>query len=205
MMGLRQPRPPKLKPKALSARQFVQLLEAAKNYDDPIQGARNVALLATLADTGGRIGEVLSLTDDTIDLDACRGWVLSKGHEREVFFTHFTRGLIRRWLDVRADYSKYVFTSVTTGEPLTPSGVYQMLQRLKSLNQVRGKISAHRFRHGFAVEFVKGGGDVSTLAALLGHQSITTTNDFYSIFSGDELKRLHQQVNPLMQMMRDRK
>jgi len=202
MDGMKQPRPPKIKPKAITPRQFASLLQAARAYPDSLQAIRNTAILAILGDTGARIGEVLSLTVDTLDLENKRAWVLSKGNEREIFFTFFTARLLRQWMDVRDSLDKHIFTSMTVGSPLTGSGVYQMLQRLKRQAGVRGKVSAHRFRHGFAVEFVKNGGDVSVLASLLGHGSITTTAAFYAVFSGDELKKLHDEINPLRELMR---
>lgn len=202
MQGMKQPRVPRLSPKAVTPRQFASLLQAARGYPDPIQAVRNTALIAVLGDSGARISELLSLTTDSLDLENKRAWVLSKGSEREIFITYFTAQLVRQWMDVRDSLDKHIFTSMTNGSRLTVSGVYQMLQRLKSAAGVRGKVSAHRFRHGFAVEFVKAGGDVSVLASLLGHGSIQTTAQFYAVFSGDELKKLHDQVNPLFQLMR---
>lgn len=202
MQGMKQPRVPRLSPKAVTPRQFARLLTAARDYPDRIQAVRNTALLAVLGDTGARISELLSLTTDSLDLENKRAWVLSKGSEREIFITYFSAQLVRQWMDCRDSLDKHIFTSMTIGSPLTVSGVYQMLQRLKSSAGVRGKVSAHRFRHGFAVEFVKAGGDVSVLASLLGHGSIQTTAQFYAVFSGDELKKLHDQVNPLGALMR---
>lgn len=202
MQGMKQPRPPRLKPKAITPRQFARLLQAARQYPDSQQAIRNTAILAVLGDTGARISELLSMTTDTLDLENRRGWVLSKGNEREIFLTYFSAQLIRQWMDVRDTLDKHIFTSMTQGQPLTGSGVYQMLQRLKSKASIRGKVSAHRFRHGFSVEFVKAGGDISVLASLLGHTSVNTTATFYAVFSGDELKKLHDQVNPLAQMMK---
>jgi len=202
MKRLKRPRVPRRKPKAVSARQFVALLEAAQDYHDPIQGFRNVALLAVLADTGARISEVVSLSSETLDLNARRAWVESKGYEREVFFSEFTRKLMRRWLDYRESVSKYLFTSMTTGEPLTVSGADQILKRLKKQAGVKGRISAHRFRNAFAVEFVKAGGDISTLAALLGLGSINITAAYYAVFSHDELAKMQQQYNPLRELLK---
>lgn len=203
MKGMKKPRPPRLQPKAVTPHQLVKILTAAKAYPDSVQAARNVALVAALSDSGARVSGMLSLTVSDFLENNRRATVLEKGIEREIYFTSFTAQLIKQWLSVRESHTDFVWTSVTTGEQLTGSGVDQMLKRLKHRAGVRGQISAHRFRHGFAVAFVKAGGDVTVLKNLLGHESITTTDSFYSIFSKDELKLIHDDIDPLSRMLEE--
>jgi len=105
--------------------------------------------------------------------------------------------MLRAWLLVRPGGSDALFVNLSTGQALTESGVSQVLKRLKRRAGVRGRVNPHAFRHGFAREYLKNGGDLATLAKLLGHKDINTTTDFYAVFSEDELAELHEKFSPL--------
>ena len=64
-------------------------------------------------------------------------------------------------------------------------------------------MNAHAFRHGFARHYILSGGDLATLADLLGHSTVAVTKDYYAVFTLRELRRKHSQHSPLAQL-RDR-
>ncbi|MCU0476789.1 MAG: tyrosine-type recombinase/integrase, partial [Anaerolineae bacterium] len=77
------------------------------------------------------------------------------------------------------------------------SGVHQMLKRLKAKAGVSGRVNPHSFRHNFAREYLRNGGEVVTLARLLGHEDVNTTAAFYAVFSKDELQSQHMKFSPI--------
>ena len=84
---------------------------------------------------------------------------------------------------------------------LTPSGVAQMLHRRGEQAGVKGPHNAHSFRHFFAREFLLDGGDLATLADLMGHSSVEVTKHSYAIFKMEELKRKHDEHSPIKEML----
>lgn len=183
------------KPKAISSADFVRLFDGV--LDTP-SGMRDRALLAFLADTGCRVGGLLSLSLDHLDLKQRRALVREKGNiERIVFFTNYTSRLLTLWLAVRHSDSSQVFCSFKTGKPLTVSGVHQLLKRLKQRAKVQGRINPHSFRHRFAIAYLQNGGDLASLAKLLGHTDISTTAMYYAVFSQDELAAMHEKFTPM--------
>lgn len=68
---------------------------------------------------------------------------------------------------------------------------------IKQKAGIRGRVNPHSFRHGFAREYIRAGGDIVTLARLLGHENITTTAAFYAVFSDDELQEFHGRYSPM--------
>lgn len=195
MANIRRGRRSKPVPKAIQAADYIALFNACS---EPPAGARDRALLAVFADTGARLGGVLSLTLDNLDLERRRAVLVEKGGKyRTVYYTLFTAQLIQRWLYFRVSESDRVFTSVTTGGALTESGVNQVLKRLKKRAKVTGRVNPHSFRHGFAREYLLSGGDVVTLARLLGHEDINTTAAYYAVFTDDELSALHDRYTPM--------
>jgi integrase/recombinase XerD len=203
MQNVRRPKPQQPEPKAVDSRDFVKLFNATGN---DLLGIRDRALLTFLADTGVRLGGVTSLTLENLDLDNRRAVVVEKGNKRRVLvFTSMTARFLREWLYRRSSRSANVFTSLALGSEhagLKPSGVSQLLRRLKKQAGVRGRCNPHSFRHAFAREYLRAGGDIATLARLLGHSNINTTASYYAVFSQDELADLHEKYSPLKEMMK---
>jgi site-specific recombinase XerD len=85
----------------------------------------------------------------------------------------------------------WVFPSHKTCEQLTVSGVNQVLKRLKKRAGVTGRANPHAFRHGFAKDYLMAGGDLASLADLMGHESVETTKSFYAVFEQEDLRRKH--------------
>ena len=80
---------------------------------------------------------------------------------------------------------------------MTVSGLNQALKRLARRAGVTGRCNPHSFRHGFARSFLQSGGDLATVAQILGHSSIRVTGDFYSAWSDKELAERHDQFSPI--------
>lgn len=184
------------KVKAISSEDFVKLFDATADTDG---GTRDRAILAFLADTGCRLAGLVHLKCSDLDLDARRAVVTEKGNKtRKVVFTHTTARLLFAWLSVRRSRSDFVFTSVVPPfECLSPDGVQQVIKRLKRRAKITGRVNPHAFRHAFAREYLKNGGDIVTLARLLGHSDVNTTAAYYAVFSQDELAELHEKYSPL--------
>jgi site-specific recombinase XerD len=198
MKNVKRPKQSKPLPKAISAEDFIKLFNATERSR---AGFRDKALLVMLADTGARLGGVIKMKVEDIDFIHRRAVVTEKGNiQRLVYFTPFTSRLTMHWLNMRQMNSTHVFTNLKTGEPLTVSGVHQMLKRLSSGMGITGRINPHSFRHAFAREYIKNGGDVVTLAQLLGHQDVKVTADYYAIFDDSELRTFHDQHTPMRKL-----
>lgn len=199
MANVKRVRRPAPAPRAIAAADFVALFDAT---GDDEAGTRNRALLAFLADTGVRVSGLCALRRDKLLLADCQALVSEKGDKtRIVVYTKYTRALLSLWLSQRPTDSEYVFTSLTTGDALTPSGVDQVLRRLKKTAGIRGRVNPHSFRHAFAREYLKAGGDAIRLAKLIGHSDVNTTAAYYAIFTPDEMAAMHEDYSPLIRMM----
>ena len=59
----------------------------------------------------------------------------------------------------------------------------------------RADCSPNTFRRGFAVEFLRNGGDVFTLQQILGHSSLEMTRRYVK-FLDEDLKSAHLRFSP---------
>ena len=185
-------------PKAISL-EDLQAMLAATAGDDAAQ-LRDRALLLFLTDTGCRVGGLVGLRLADLDLESGAAWVIEKGSKRRaVFFTERTAEALARWLAIRPEGSDRVFVRVDlrdAGQGLTALGVSQILRRVGLRAGVTGAHNPHSFRHAFAREYLGNGGDLATLADLLGHADIGTTS-MYLVFSVSELQVKHDRFSPV--------
>jgi site-specific recombinase XerD len=65
-------------------------------------------------------------------------------------------------------------------EPLTTRGVYWIVQQIAARAGLKG-VHPHRFRHSFATHLLDGGADIYTIATLMGHASLTSTQIYTEV------------------------
>ncbi len=153
---------------------------------------RDRTLLTLVSDNGARAGEMASLRKDAIGIHTIR--VMGKTGERDIPISEETRGLL---LQLVATDGKYDHVFLGQKGPLTPSGIYQIVQKYMIKAGIHGpKQGPHRMRHGFAKNFLKNGGDLRTLQEILGHEDISTTAMYLNLNMDDVVEK-HQKFTPL--------
>lgn len=82
------------------------------------------------------------------------------------------------------------------GNKLTRWGARQVIERLgKTAGLQSVRCSPHTFRHTFAVEFLRAGGNVFTLKQLLGHTGLQVTQRYVALAQAD-IQSQHRQFSP---------
>lgn len=198
MRNIKFTAPPKQSaPKAADVADIARLFEACSaDY----MGRRDRAILAFLVDTGARAGGVCSLLRANLFLEERYAIVVEKGRKpRRVVFTAFTASKLDQWLKGRPDVP-HVFFNVRTHEPLTRSGLEQLMKRLKKKAGVKGRVNPHAFRHAYARGYLTNGGDLATLSKLMGHSDVSTTAAHYALYTQDELAARHEALSPMNQV-----
>lgn len=173
--------------------QLKRLLAAcAFEYNRELQ-ERDRAILRVLLSTGIRASELCGLTLDHTHLTPIDPHlkVLGKGRkQREVPLGNDARQSLYRYISHwRRGQDPHTFHN-RANEPMTPDGVDQMLYRLRDWSGITGvRCSAHTFRHTFAVEYLRQGGDVYRLSKLLGHASVSVTEVYLRAFKEHEARQ----------------
>lgn len=164
---------------------------------------RDRAIILTLLDTGLRASELCALRVKDIDLQTGRVEVrhgprggAKGGKGRTVFLGRTTRRFVWRYLAEREDGDE-PDTPVFQGRwerPMNPNSLRQLLKSLAKKAEVRD-CHPHRFRHTFAITYLRAGGDVFTLQALLGHGSLDMVRHYARIAEVD-LANAHRKASP---------
>ncbi|MGW7003825.1 tyrosine-type recombinase/integrase [Streptomyces sp. NPDC054933] len=136
---------------------------------------RDEAIIRLYYNTGARLSEVGNLKLDDIDLTTESVHYHGKGSkDRRVRFGPKTARALSRYLRARAKHKAAGLPDVWLAERgirrLAPNGIKIMLKRRGLAVGVRG-VHAHRWRHNFAHEWKRAGGDTGDLMLLLGWTS----------------------------------
>lgn len=148
---------------------------------------RDKAIVSTLLDSGLRVSELCALT--LADYDAARGRLHvrhGKGDkERYTVIGSRTRRALWLYLASRGDPAGSAPLFATrTNTHLTRQNVRHMLDRLGEATGVRN-VGAHRFRHTFAINFLRNGGSPLLLQELLGHERLETVRVYVKLAEQD--------------------
>ncbi|GHF63984.1 integrase/recombinase XerD [Deinococcus metalli] len=194
---LERPSLPRRRMATMTADAVSRLLKASKRSDQPL---RDAAVVLTFFDTGVRLEELISLRKDDVKPEKGVLRVIGKG-DRERSAPIGTRALsaINTYM-LRERHPRHagiheLFLN-RRGQPMTRSCISILLKRLSAQEGFeRAETTPHTFRRGFAVEFLRNGGDVFTLQQILGHSSLEMTRRYVN-FLDEDLKAAHLRFSP---------
>jgi site-specific recombinase XerD len=173
MRTMREPIAPTQPPPVLTDQQLKAIFGAVR-ADKSFAGARDLAILATLADTGMRVGELVGMKLDDIHFDSSTVEVTGKGRRRRrVAFGPKCGKVLLAYLRARARQNGAQNTDrVWTGMrgPLHEQAVWAIVKRRGEAAGVEG-VFPHLFRHTMAHRFRAKGGQEGDLASLGGWRS----------------------------------
>lgn len=184
--------------------EFLEEEELLRMLDAPKKGKglvslRDSAILEMLFSTGLRVSELARLEIDSINLKRDEFTVTGKGGKRRiVFLSERARDAVKAYLHKRADTSPFIFISHDRAKSgrdieqgLTPRSIQRTVDKYARRAGITKKVSPHTMRHTFATDLLRGGADIRSVQAMLGHSSITTTQ-IYTHVTNKHLREIHK-------------
>jgi len=152
------------------------------------EGHRNKAIIEVLFSCGLRVSELVNLKLSNLFLEEEFLRVEGKGRkERLVPISPRAIKELEYWFidrdamtNVKAGEEDYVFLN-RRGAHLTRTMILIMIKRLAEEAGIHKIISPHTLRHSFATALLEGGADLRAIQAMLGHESIGTTEIYTHI------------------------
>lgn len=186
MSKTKRPKNKKEKPVVyLDEAEISAILDRIKAESKPQFVNRDLAILTLGIGTGIRVGALTQINIEDIDFKNNTIHVIEKGNkERYLQFGNNTRNILSAWLVDRSTYfgdaeTNALFISQWRRR-LTVEGVRKFMK--KYADGINGKhITPHKMRSSAATNMVRSGVDIQTIANILGHQSVTTTQRYAAV------------------------
>ncbi len=167
---------------------------------------RDYVMIILMIDSGMRLGECSCLLREDIDL--CHRQIMlraeiTKGRkDRVVFFSVKTETILRRWFQFKDRYidTDYVFPVKHSGSPVNPHVFETNFKHYLLRIGLKEEISPHCLRNNFAKRCLMNGMDIYTLSRILGHSSVTVTEQAYLDLTDQDLGKRYQHYSPLASM-----
>ena len=166
-------------------------------------GKRDQAVILTLLDTGLRASELSALTVGDVDLKSGKVQVkhgrlggAKGGKGRTVYLGKTARRALWHYLAEREDVEdpEAPLFLVKYDRPMNKNALRLLIIHLGQKAGV-SKCRPHRFRHTFAITYLRSGGDLFTLQALLGHSTLDMVQHYARIAEID-VEQAHRRASP---------
>ena len=166
--------------------------EGIEKLRDNCQNIRDLAIIDLLYSTGIRVGELVNLNIDDIDLDGRECVVYGKGDkERRVYFDAKAKVHLKNYIDSRDDDNEALFVSLDSPHArLKISGVEIRLRQLGRRLDL-DRVHPHKFRRTLATRAINKGMPIEQVQKILGHSQIDTTMQ-YAMVNQANVKTSHQ-------------
>ncbi len=191
---LESPKQPDHLPGVLSTAE-VDLLEQAIDLSK-WEGHRNRAIIEVLFSCGLRVSELTNLKLSNLYIEEQYIRVMGKGSkERLVPISPRALDELNYWfadrnvMKIKPGEEDYVFLN-RRGQYLTRTMILIMIKRYAVEAGIKKTISPHTLRHSFATSLLEGGADLRAIQAMLGHESIGTTE----IYTHIDTSTLRQEI-----------
>ena len=161
------------------------------------EGQRNRAIIEVLYSCGLRVSELCSLRLSDLYISERVLRVTGKGGKQrlvpiseraiaeiEAYFEDRNR------IEIKRGYEDYMFISERLKKPLSRITVFHMIKELVKAVGIKKNVSPHTFRHSFATHLLEGGANLRVIQAMLGHESIATTE----IYTHIDALRLREEI-----------
>lgn len=161
------------------------------------EGQRNRAMIEVLYSCGLRVSELCSLRMSDLYIKEQFIRVTGKG-DKQRLVPISSRAIAeleeyfkdRNRIPIKPGFEDFVFISERLKKPLSRIMVFHFIKQLVLAAGVKKNVSPHTFRHSFATHLLEGGANLRVIQAMLGHESIATTE----IYAHIDRTRLREEI-----------
>ena len=195
IVGLKKKKP---LPSFVREKDMNRLLDGL-SFDEGFEGCRDRTILEMFYATGMRLSELIGLDEVDVDLSARLIKVTGKRNKQRLipFGDELAEDLLI-YIKVRNDAfpdGVEAFFIRKNGKRMYPMQVYRIVKRNLSKVVTLKKKSPHVLRHTFATAMLNDNAELRAVQALLGHESLATT-EVYTHTTFEELKKVYEQAHP---------
>ena len=186
-------------PEVLTVEEILMLIEAIDTSTDV--GIRNKAIIETLYCTGMRISELTELKLSQIQLNkkyliaygkGQKERICQLGDEAVVAMRKYISEVRIKWIHTPTDLCFLNYQ----GKHLSRNYLFKYIKELALKAGIKKEISPHTLRHSFATHLLQNDVSLRVVQAMLGHESISTTQ-IYTHIENEHLKQVYIKAHPM--------
>jgi len=176
-----RPRKSRLLPTILSQKEVIRILQLTKNL-------KHRFILALLYSSGLRIGELIAMKVEHIDVDRKQLFISSgKGRkDRTVILAENMIPLLYNYL--RTYQPDFYLIEGQDGGKYSSSSIRAFLKKSCKYAKILKRVTPHTLRHSYATHMLEDGVDLRYIQTLLGHSRPETTMIYTQVTTKDLLK-----------------
>jgi len=198
------PKKEKLLPTALTVDEAFRLMESpgaspgtvlSERVKDRI--LRDHAILELLYSSGLRVGELVGLNSNRLDLELGIVKVMGKGRKERIVpvgskAVEAAKAYMMEWGIPEGEHPLFVNSK---GRRLTARTVGRLTKKYARNSGIFRKVSPHSLRHTFATHLLDAGADIREIQEMLGHASLSTTQRYTHLTLG-HLMEVYDRAHP---------
>ncbi len=166
---------------------------------DACQNNRERAILEIFRSTGARIGEIVDITLDQVDLQTGDISVITEKGRRwnTLYLDGEARHYLRKYLDEREDDSPYlIVNSRAPHRKMSVEGLRGAIKRIGKRAGVtqRTRVYPHKWRKTLGMTLINKGCDIGTVQAVLGHANPDVTSRYYAQMTPATVRHIRERV-----------
>lgn len=193
-------------PKTLSLAEIETLLNYPKQHMKELKSdfrrsicARNDVIIELLYVIGIRIGELVAINVEHIDLKEQTILIFGKGRKERILYISSQDVIneIKAWLHIREGFTPKTNGLFVNkyGNRLSIYSVENIFYKYRDLAGINKKATPHYLRHSFATHLLNNGADLRAVQEILGHTNVSTTQ-IYTEVSVERKKDVLSKFNP---------
>jgi integrase/recombinase XerC len=173
--------------------------EAFRLMESPATNGRlrDRAILELLYSSGLRVGELVGLNLNQLDLDLGIVKVMGKGRKERIVPVGLKAvQALKAYLEERGtlEGGEALFVN-SRGGRLTDRSVGRLVKKYTKRSGIFRKVSPHSLRHSFATHLLDAGADIREIQEMLGHASLSTTQRYTHLSLG-RLMEVYDKAHP---------
>ena len=173
--------------------EFIQMVNVCKNN-------KHRSIICLMFDAGLRVSEVINLKIENIDeSNMLLNIIQGKGRkDRKVKLTKVLLSILHAYM---SEYNPiiYLFNGQGDAAQYSVKSCQEVVKQLATKAGITKHFTPHKFRHGFAMNLLENGEDLSRIQDQMGHHSEKTTR----IYARMNNKVIQDIESPLEQIMRE--
>lgn len=196
--NIRSPKRPHSIPKPIKPDEAIAAVTlSAENQAEEWVGLRDSAVFTLLYGCGLRISEALGLNRNVLPIESSLTITGKGSKQRMVPILPIVKKSIESYdssIPFNLKSTDPLFIGVR-GKRLDPGIIQKKMRSLRSALGLPATATPHSLRHSFATHLLSNGGDLRSIQELLGHASLSTTQQYIEVDS-DKMIAVYDSAHP---------